>query len=70
LLIKTLPLGLDKALDRLRAFRSAPSEHPGELGHLISSSPVIVSFVILEAQSALAGYIERPRWRTPSHPSY
>ena len=70
LLIKTLPLGFYKALERIRAFRSAPSEHPDELGHLFSGSPVIVSFVIMAAESALAAYIERPKWRTPSHPSY
>ena len=69
LLIKTLPLGLDKSLERLRAFRVAPSEYPDELGHLMSISPVIVSFVTLEAEGALAAYIEKPKWMTPRHPA-
>jgi hypothetical protein len=66
LLIRMLPGGTEEALDRLRTFRSArPVRSPEELGLQSSMTARLVSFIVMEAECALAAYIERPKWSLP-----
>jgi hypothetical protein len=66
LLVRLLPHGVDAALDQIRQIQSSLHELPDELEYLRSEPRLVAHVILLVAERALVGHIEKEKKRNSS----